>query len=197
MENNELKRGSYQKYPYHKGQVIDAITILEDNFVYVDGRYMVKFQCRCGKVDYKRLSELQKMQFKCCRYCGRKNNYPDKRKSRGYFDENNMHKTWLSVIKQNLNRGSKHIECTIIMQDLYETLKKQNFKCAYTGESLDVVGVLRDHSNGSVDRIDSSKGYTPENIQWVYKPINIMKNSFPDDVFKNLCCKVADFTRQS
>lgn len=41
---------------------------------------MVKFQCRCGNVDYKRLSQLETMQFKCCRKCGRKNNYPDKRK---------------------------------------------------------------------------------------------------------------------
>ena len=197
MKNLECTRGSYQKYPYKKGQVIDAITILEDNFVKYQDRYMVKFQCRCGNIDYKRLSQLEKMQFKCCRKCGRQNNYPDKRKTRGIFDENGMHKVWLSVIKENLIRGNKTIECSITLEDLYNTLKDQNFKCAYTGIDLKVIDTPKGESNASVDRIDSDKGYEVGNIQWVYKPINIMKNGLSDKDFKDLCTKVADFTRQS
>ena len=110
--------------------MIDAITILEDDFVKHQDRYMVKFQCRCGNIDYKRLSELEKMQFKCCRKCGRKNNYPDKRRSRGYFDENGMHIVWLSSIKDNLVRGGKIINCDITLEDLYKVLFWKLFRAS-------------------------------------------------------------------
>lgn len=197
MKNTELIRGSYQKYPYHKGQVIDAITILEDGFVKHQDRYKVKFQCRCGNVDYRRLSDLENMQFKCCKKCGRKNNYPDKRKARGQFDENGIHIVWMTSIKDNLIRGGKIIECSITSDDLYRVLAQQNFKCAYTGIDLNVIDVHKGYSNASVDRIDSSRGYEPDNIQWVYKPVNIMKNGLSDSDFKELCYKITDFTRQS
>lgn len=85
---------------------------------------MVKFQCRCGNIDYRRLSDLNKMQFCCCHKCGRKNNYPDKRKSRGQFDQHGIHVVWLTSIKDNLVRGSKTIDCSITLDDLYETLSK-------------------------------------------------------------------------
>lgn len=177
--------------------MIDAITILEDDFVKHQDRYMVKFQCRCGNIDYRRLSDLENMQFKCCRKCGRKNNYPDKRKSRGHFDENGLHVAWLSSIKDNLIRGGKIIDCSITLEDLYKVLEAQNFKCVYTGIGLDVINIPKGESNASVDRIDSSRGYELSNIQWVYKPVNIMKNGLSDSDFRDLCYKITDFTRQS
>ncbi len=108
-----------------------------------------------------------------------------------------MHIVWLSSIKDNLVRGGKIINCDVTLEDLYKVLKEQNFKCAYTGIDLQVVGALKGESNASVDRIDSDKGYEIGNIQWVYKPINIMKNGLSDPDFKDLCYKVTDFTRQS
>lgn len=158
---------------------------------------MVKFKCRCGNIDYRRLSDLQDMQFKCCKKCGRKNNYPDKRKSRGHFDENGIHVVWLSSIKDNLKRGERLLECSVTLDDLYKVLEGQNFKCAYTGINLNVINIPKGESNASIDRIDSSKGYELGNIQWVYKPVNIMKNGLPDSEFRDLCYKITDFTRQS
>ena len=104
---------------------------------------------------------------------------------------------WLSSIKDNLIRGRRTIDCSITLEDLYKVLEKQNFKCAYTGIDLNVINTSKGESNASVDRIDSSRGYEPSNIQWVYKPVNIMKNGLSDSEFKDLCCKIADFTRQS
>lgn len=46
--------------------------------------------------------------------------------------------------------------------------------------------------NLSVDRIDSNKGYEPDNIQLVDKRINMMKQSLSNDEFIELCCKVAE-----
>ena len=39
----------------------------------------------------------------------------------------------------------------------------------------------------SVDRIDSDKGYTPENCQVVVLGFNQLKSNFPDEVLENFC----------
>ena len=43
----------------------------------------------------------------------------------------------------------------------------------------------------SLDRIDSTKGYSKDNIQWVHKDINCMKMDFSQQYFIDLCVKVA------
>ena len=53
---------------------------------------------------------------------------------------------------------------------------------------------IEEHKNGyttaSLDRIDSSKGYTKSNIQWVHKDINKMKSDFSMLRFLELCYAV-------
>lgn len=39
----------------------------------------------------------------------------------------------------------------------------------------------------SLDRIDSTKGYTLDNIQWVHKHINVMKMDLDQEYFIKLC----------
>lgn len=46
--------------------------------------------------------------------------------------------------------------------------------------------------NVSIDRIDSSIGYLPSNIQLVDKRINMLKNILPQDEFIDLCKLVAN-----
>lgn len=48
-------------------------------------------------------------------------------------------------------------------------------------------GLPIDKRSGSIDRIDSSKGYIEGNIQWVHKDVNKMKNNLPQDRFVELC----------
>ena len=40
-----------------------------------------------------------------------------------------------------------------------------------------------DSKTASLDRIDSSKGYTEDNIQWVHKDVNQMKMDLPEQRF--------------
>ncbi len=44
----------------------------------------------------------------------------------------------------------------------------------------------------SLDRIDSSRGYTLDNIQWVHKDLNKMKTNYPNDYFIKMCKYVAN-----
>lgn len=67
-------------------------------------------------------------------------------------------------------------------------------KCALSGVELYCVatGVQSPgNQNASIDRIDSSKGYESSNIQWVDQEINRLKSNFPQDIFIQMCKKVA------
>lgn len=184
--------GSYQTYPYKKRQVIDGITILHDDFVKKQDRYVVEFECRCGKIDYKRLWHLNKMAYKVCKYCSRTNKYPEQRMVRD-FQEYELHRKWLSAIQDSLTRGKKVLECSVDLKDLREQLDKQNSTCPYTGRVLLVKNMFKKDSNASIDRIDSSKGYIYGNVEWVYKPINIIKNGLSKEDFISICKEVSNF----
>ena len=190
----DMKKGSYKNYPYKKNQEIDGITILEDDFIFKEDRYFVKFKCRCGSIDYKRHLYLKKMKYKACKTCSRKNKYPEQRKARNHF-ENSIHKQWIKNIGFNLKRGERTLKVDLNNNQLYDLLVKQNFKCNYTGLKLNVLNIFKKDSNASIDRIDSDKDYTLDNIQWVYKPVNIMKNGFSSEDFIDICNLISNFKR--
>lgn len=194
MKELNMKKGSHTTYPFKKNQEIDGIIILENDFIFVEDRYFVKYKCKCGNIDYKRLAHLQRMKYKVCKNCSRKNKYPEQRKARNHF-EDNIHKQWIKNILLNLKRGNRLLKCNLTNIQLYELLEKQQFKCAYTGIELKVKNIFKRDSNASIDRIDSDKDYTINNIQWVYKPINIMKNNFTSDDFIKMCYLVTNFKR--
>lgn len=86
------------------------------------------------------------------------------------------------------------IELSITMEDAWNQCLKQEGKCALTGLTL-VFNYGRktglEHT-ASLDRIDSSKGYTIDNIQWVHKVINFMKRTYDQDYFIEMCKLVAN-----
>jgi len=194
MKKLNMKKGSYTNYPFKKNQEIDGIIILENDFIFTEDRYFVKYKCKCGNIDYKRLSHLQKMKYKVCKKCSRTNKYPEQRKARNHF-ENNIHKQWIKNINLNLKRGNRILKNNLTSKDLYNQIVKQSFKCYYSGVELNVVDIFKRDSNGSIDRIDSDKDYTVDNIHWVYKPINIMKNELNSDVFIEMCDLISNFKR--
>ena len=73
----------------------------------------------------------------------------------------------------------------IIEDDIWDLYIKQNKKCALTG--LPITLHKDDKINCSVDRIDSSKGYTKDNIQLVLKEVNKIKMDLDQDRFYELC----------
>jgi len=76
--------------------------------------------------------------------------------------------------------------------DCAAILARQNGKCAISGETLTCEtkqGVV--NTNASLDRIDSSLGYTLDNVQLVCRIINVMKTDLSMDAFREWCKKVA------
>ena len=96
---------------------------------------------------------------------------------------------WNQILAGAEQRG---LEVKVTHQDIWDLFRKQKGICALSGCSLcfDAVGE-RSVGNASLDRIDSSKGYVPGNIQWVDKRIQQMKWDMSQDEFLTLCRAVA------
>jgi len=82
-------------------------------------------------------------------------------------------------------------EVFITGQDCYDQLVLQDGKCALTGIELtfDKSGDknIKIWSNASIDRIDSSIGYTRDNIHIVCTAVNLMKTDLPLTNFVKWC----------
>lgn len=84
-------------------------------------------------------------------------------------------------------------EFTITVDDVIRKLEQQEYLCALTGRRLMFdVGQGRQAEALSVDRIDSSKGYTPDNIQIVTAFANRAKQDASMTEFIEFCRDVVD-----
>lgn len=91
-------------------------------------------------------------------------------------------------VKEHANRRGLKFEIT--RDDALNEFQKQSGQCALTGLNLHFTKLRTNYyryTNASLDRIDSSKGYIPGNIQWVEKRINMMKNTHNQSEFISLC----------
>jgi len=99
--------------------------------------------------------------------------------------KNFIKKVYISC-KSNCVRRSKDLVFAITEEDILELYYKQNGKCALSGQILTKIA-LEDKGinkyNVSIDRINSSKGYTKDNIQLVGAIVNIIKNDMEEKDF--------------
>lgn len=96
---------------------------------------------------------------------------------------------WDFAIKGAIERN---ISFAIEPEEAYEKFVDQKEKCAISGVHIGFRDVTARKQTASLDRIDSSRGYTPDNIQWVHKDINLMKNRFDQTEFINWCRRIVD-----
>jgi hypothetical protein len=97
-----------------------------------------------------------------------------------------------SVFKNRLRRAElgakrRQIEFAITEKDIEAAFVSQNGRCPLSGVEIDFAGR---RGTASLDRIDSSRGYVPDNIQWVHKTVNLMKGQLPQDLFISLCREI-------
>ncbi len=86
----------------------------------------------------------------------------------------------------SLKRGaeSRNLEFLITLEDIWNLFIKQNRRCFFTNRELNFPSGRRIYNGtASLDRIDSSKGYILNNIQWVHKDINYMKQEMNNEEF--------------
>jgi hypothetical protein len=82
-------------------------------------------------------------------------------------------------------------EFRLSVQDIQDCWRKQKQVCAYSGRLMTLkAGEL---NTVSIERIDSSQGYIPDNVILVCQAINRMKSNFAFEDFYDLCRDVAEF----
>ena len=87
------------------------------------------------------------------------------------------------ILKEQLYNASKRATkkgkyiCDITLDELMEIYTKQSGKCYISGRELKTE--VRDLDRISIDRIDSKKGYTKDNVGLVCSQVNLMKLDMP------------------
>lgn len=102
-------------------------------------------------------------------------------------------KTWATIKKEAL-RKNQPLEITI--QDTWNLFLKQDGKCNLTGKKLIPIGKRNGKYSGNacLDKIDSTKGFTPNNLQWIDKDIqSIKRNVLTNKEFLLMCESVAKY----
>lgn len=105
--------------------------------------------------------------------------------------ETNHYKRLSYLITAAKNRAKiKNLEFNLCIDNVFPKLLYQNFRCAVLNVEFD----LRFSSDFSVspfgisiDKIDSKKGYTADNVQLVCNIVNMAKSQFPIEIFDQMC----------
>lgn len=164
------------------------------------GQYYWISECECGFEHRCLGTSLVTGQTTRCKECTKKR----------WLDQNHTRATsvgdltsaWWSahIVKRangynnsNFLKGrQKTYKLTITMEEAWRLFEQQNRRCALSGMPLEFPKDRNPHGGTtSLDRIDSNGDYTLDNVQWVHKDINRLKNTFDQDYFISLCKAIA------
>lgn len=186
-------KGNYGRSRFEKliGQTINYWTVI-GNITKGEKSSKVLCRCKCGVEQLVLCRRLENGEAKGCRECCPYNGS----KSALFQGVGEISVTYL----RKISKGAKerNIDVSVTAQELWELYLKQNGKCALTGLKIDFGkhiygGLTKGQSQtASLDRIDSKKGYTIDNVQWLHKHVNIMKNRYDNEYFKNICKLVTE-----
>lgn len=97
---------------------------------------------------------------------------------------------WNKLVSNAKLRG---IVFRLTKEYLWDLFRKQEGICALSGVQLQLSRGKDDgEQTASVDRVDSSVGYVPGNVQWVHKDLNKMKLDHSQEGFIEWCRLVAN-----
>jgi len=203
-------------YGYYK--VISEEVFMVKNKNNNHHRGHLKVICTLCNTEHLKRIDLLKTDSKKCRACSNKEKYlknvnnkiiAHKGYSVGHQGTGDLTKTQLYKIKLSCNTRNKDWDENYMNTDnLWNLMIEQNHKCALSGLDITLskgknVPLTTNNYNlnysgwtASLDRIDSKKGYVEGNVQWVHRNINIMKNSYSENYFKELCRLVAKHDNQ-
>jgi hypothetical protein len=155
------------------GTRFDRLTLT--GYEMVQSRLYALCLCDCGNTVRTRTEPLRKNKVNSCG-C---------QPGANWQGVGELSKTYFGRLQQNARR--RNIEFDITMAELWESLVHQEHRCALTGLPIRLHVHTANPCTASVDRIDSTRGYTTDNIQWVHKDVNMMKRDLSQGRFIELC----------
>jgi hypothetical protein len=119
-----------------------------------------------------------------CKTCS---NRKTENSGRGLY--NGVRLSWFHKCK--VGAETRGILWSLVVEDVWQKYVDQEGVCNLSGIPIGWSAVGQSHTV-SIDRIDSAKGYTVDNIQLLHKDINMMKQAFSQKHFVALCKSVSD-----
>lgn len=166
------------------GKIYGCLTVLEFAYKRKKVGYW-KCQCACGKICYCHGPDLRHNKTKTC---GCRISLNKRTNWQGYEDIGKRH--WQVIIN---NANQRNIEFSLTIEEGWELYQKQNKRCALSGVEIYFGSkALNIEHTASLDRIDSSKTYTKDNVQWIHKDLNMMKWTNSQEKFIDWCRKVTN-----
>lgn len=166
------------------GQKIGRLTVNSYSHTTEHRRIMWNCTCDCGNTVVVQTNDLRRKHTTSCGCLRRETARNTKWRGRG--------KIGLSVLNRILHNAKRRcLDSTLTLEDLWQLFLKQHGCCAISGIPLDFATISECKAGrtntASLDRIDSTKGYTLDNVQWVHKRVNEMKMSQSQEEFIQLC----------
>lgn len=159
-------KSKYSKV-FQEGQRFGKWTVVSSEIV-IDHEAKINCRCDCGTITLVSCYTILNETSTACKICSHKKTGRDRHSWKGVGD----------IPASRFKRIANPLE----RQALAETWNMSGGVCALTGWPIS----LNDRT-ASPDRIDPTKGYTTDNIQWVHKHVNISKNVFDMEHFISLC----------
>jgi hypothetical protein len=166
---------------------------LRKELVCVGTRRMYKYyyscKCECGRITEVQRNNLMFGHTKSCG-CLRRRKGKENKCWNGCGDLSG--RIWSGILSKARERN---LDVDVSIEDAWAQYEKQKGKCALTGWPIDFNYGKGHYSDktASLDRIDNTKGYVKDNIQWLHKDVNWMKGRFETCRFKEICNAVAEY----
>lgn len=144
-----------------------------------------KCKCVCGTEHYVRKYDLLEKRSVRCSKCSTKHTAKMITEANGCVGELTLSR--FNKLKISAKRRS--LEFNVTIKYLWDLFIEQNKTCAITGDKLEF-------SKASLDRIDSSIGYVPGNVQWVSIQANLSKHTMSMSELIEFCNKVINHANQ-
>lgn len=166
------------------GKTFGMWTVLEEIGKSSSNEYLWKCKCKCGTHRIKTTRGVKHNLSKSCGCLAK-----EKHKNNYYYE---LSKAFYNRIKYNASK--RNIEFELSIEQCYGLYVKQGKKCNLTGLpiSIKIDSKSANSRTASLDRIDSTKHYTIDNVQWVHKAINRLKSVYTNDellFWARLICK--------
>lgn len=156
-----------------------------------DNKRMFHVRCSCGKEEFKRAQHLETGRCKSCKSCASKRTSIKSPPPLMFKGVGDLSKTYYSAIRNGALL--RDLEFNVTLDFLWELLESQNFRCALTGVPINLSRKIKDSNvdysdfTASLDRIDNTKGYVRDNVWWVHRTVNRLKNNYSVDELKYWC----------
>jgi hypothetical protein len=113
----------------------------------------------------------------------------------GYDRSNLLHTSWTRIFTRQQDAAKRSGKAWTITQDYaWDIINKQGWKCALSGVPF-TPGGGRSRTQASMDRIDSTRGYEPGNVQYVTLVVNLAKKNMTDADFITMCKQVSRYAK--